>query len=149
MHYFSGLYKKMCEKAVKIQELWREKIGDWDEYCAKSDHEDDFSSTVHLKGMTEEEIEDLVKNNVWLPLDYQIREKLFRTHGLASIRELVEKSYSDYLSEYLENKEKLNKIREHFEQDEIMTVLALMFIMKKYYIKQWDFDKQEWVEIKK
>lgn len=145
MHYFSGFYKKMCEKAVKIQELWREKIEDWDNYCAKSDHEDGFSSTVHLKGMTEEEIEDLVKNNVWLPLDYQIRERLFRTHGLASIRELVEKSYSDYLHEHLENEEKLNEIREPFKQDEIMNVLALMFVMEKYYEKRWDFDEDNWV----
>ena len=31
MHDFSGLYKKMCEKAIEIQKLWREKIQDWDD----------------------------------------------------------------------------------------------------------------------
>lgn len=149
MHDFSGLYKKMCEKAVEIQKLWREKVQTWDEYCRKGDHEDGFATTVSLRGMTQEEIEDLVENNVWLPFEHQIRDKLFRTYGLASIRELVEKSYSDYLGKYCENKEKLKKIKERFEGDEISNALALMFVMERDYKKRWDFDKQEWIEIKK
>lgn len=145
MHYFSGLYKKMCEKAVEIQRIWREKIDPWHEFCRKGDHEDGFGETVGF-GMSEEEIEELIENNVWLPLEYQIREKLFRSYGLASIIELVEKSYSEYIREYSENKEELKKMREHFEGDEIGNVLALMFVMKRYYKKQWDFEKQEWIE---
>lgn len=148
MHYFSGLYKKMCEKAVEIQKLWKEKIQTWDSYCEKGDYENDFSRTVNLRGKTQEEIEELIENNVWLPLEYDIRERVFRTYGLASIRELVEKSYSDYLGKYWENKEKLKKIKEHFEGDEISNALALMFVMEKYYKKRWDFEEQDWVEIK-
>lgn len=143
MNDFSGLYKKMCEKAVEIQKLWREKIQTWDEYCRKGDYENGFSETVSLGGMSEEEREGLIDNNVWLPLEYQMRDKLFRTHGLVSIRELVEKQYC----EYWEDEERIKKIREHFEGNEISNVLALMFVMKKYYKKQWDFDKKDWAEI--
>ena len=148
MHYFSGLYKKMCEKAVEIQKLWGEKIQTWDEYCRKGDREDGFANTVSLGGMPQEEIEELIENNVWLPLAYQIRDKLFRTYGLASIRELVEKSYSEYIREYFENKEKLKKIKGHFEGDEISNALALMFVMEGDYKKQWNYEKEEWIEIK-
>jgi len=81
MNYFSGLYKMMCEKAVEVQKLWRKKIGTWDEYCQKGDYEDGFGETVSLKGMPEDEVEELINNNIWLPLEYQIRRKLF-THML-------------------------------------------------------------------
>lgn len=146
MNYFSSLYKKMCENAVEIQSLWKERIQNWDEYCSKEDLEDGFGQEVHLGGMTEDEIEELIGNNVWLPLEYQIREKLFRTHGLASIRDLVEKEYSKYLSDICNNSEELNLLRKHFEGAEIVNAISLMFVMKKYNKKQWDFIKQNWIE---
>lgn len=146
MNYFSGLYKKMCVNAEEIQGLWRELIQNWDEYCSKEDLEDGFGQEVHIGEMTEDEIEELIGNNVWLPLEYQIREKLFRTYGLASIRDLVENKYAKYLSDICNNLEELNLLKEHFEEAEISNAISLMFVMKKYHKKQWDFEKQNWIE---
>jgi len=135
----------MCEKAVEIQKLWRDKIRTTDNYCKKGDYEDDFSRTVNLGGMEEEEIEELISNNVWLPRDFNIQERIFRDYGLASIRKLVEDSYGEYLS----NEERVKRVKEYFKGDEIMNVLALMFAMEKYYNKRWDYKNEEWIEIKR
>lgn len=145
MDEFSGLYKKMCEKAVEIQRLWREKIATWNEYCKKGDYEDGFSSTVILEGMPKEKREELIENNVWLPRQKEIEERLFKNWKLESIRKSVQKEFSDYAK----NDEIVKKVQQYFESDERWDVLALMFVMEKYYKKRWNFDKQEWIEIKK
>jgi hypothetical protein len=149
MHYFPSIYKKMCMKAMEIQNLWKEKIQDWDEYCRKDDLEDGFGSRVSLGGMPKEEIDELIKDNIWLPLAYQIREKVFRTFGVPAIRKAVELRYTDYMTKLLEEEDKLKAIREHFKGDEIGNVIALMFVMEEDYMKRWDFDKEEWIEIKR
>lgn len=135
----------MCAKAVEIQQLWGETIAEWDEYCEKGDYEDGDSSTVHLKGMPKEEIEDLLENNVWLPRQKEIEGRLFKNWGNEEIRKLVQKQFSDYM----ENDDLVKKVQKDFKADERLYALALMFVMEKEFKKRWDFDNQEWIEIDK
>lgn len=145
MDEFSGLYKKMCDKAVEIQRLWRETIATRDEYCKKGDYEDGFSSTVNLEGMPKEEREELIENNVWLPRQKEIEERVFKNWGIEEIRKSVQKEFSDYVK----NDDLVKKVQQDFEGDERWYALALMFVMEREFKRRWDFDNQEWIEIKK
>jgi len=55
MNEFSGLYKKMCEKAERVQKDWMPQ--EWDDCCEKGDYKDGFSREVHLGIMSNEERE--------------------------------------------------------------------------------------------
>lgn len=146
MHYFSGHYKKMCAKAEEIQKRWKDNIQDWDEYTPKGDYKDGHGWQVQVKI---DDVDEIIENNIWLPLDYQIKERLFKSYGIKNLREKIEKECSSFITEYLKNKEKSKKIESCFgdNRTEIWNALTLMYWMRKYCQKIWDFDKEDWVKI--
>lgn len=136
MHEFSGLYKKMCAKAEEIQKDWKDNIQDFDEYTSKGDYEDGFGTEVQAKI---DDVDVIIENNIWLPLEHQLKEKLFNK-GERKI------SYKKFLKDMV-NKPELKKIEKHFKGEERMNVLALMFWMRNHSGKEWGFDKEDWVKI--
>jgi len=90
--------------------------------------------------------ENFKDNHVWLPKEFQIRERMFG-FGIAALRKITEERF---YQEFLKDEEKVKKIKEKFidKEGDIMDVLALLFIMEYRFKKEWDFAKEEWVEIK-
>lgn len=141
MHIFSVLYRKMCEKAEEIQKDWKPE--EWDDYCKKGNYEDGITSQFHA-GILSEEIEDFKKNHTWLPRAFQLERRVWKTWGTALIRRLEEKRYV----EFIKNEERVEKVKKYFEGDEVLYALALMFVMEDHN-KKWDYEKQEWIKIKR
>jgi hypothetical protein len=56
-----------------------------------------------------------------------------------------------YQNDFLKNKKKMKEIENRFKDkvDDIWDVKALMFVMEHRLRRVWDFDKQEWIKIKK
>ena len=94
--------------------------------------------------MPKEEIEDLLENNVWLPRKAETERKLFKRWRNEKIRKSVEKEFVGYMK----NDDLVKKVQKDFEGDERMSVLAQMFVMEKEFQKRWDFENEEWFEIK-
>ena len=138
MDEFSGLFKKMCETAELIQREWEPK--DWDSYCERGDLEDGFVEDVNLNMISKDELKE---NYIWLPKNYEIRERLFPKFagGAVKIIELIEKQFSEFIED------KVEQIKTHFSEkpDNIMDVLAVLFVMEYRSRKAWNFDTGEWV----
>ena len=103
MQEFSGLYKKMCEKAKEVQDFWEPE--EWDECCKKGDHEEDGIVKQYHPGMlSDEEKKSFKDNHTWLPTSDQLRERAWKTWRYDSIRKLKEKEYIKFLED--EDREK-------------------------------------------
>ena len=97
MQEFSGLYKKMCEKAKEVQDFWEPE--EWDECCKKGDHEEDGIVKQYHPGMlSDEEKKSFKDNHTWLPTSDQLRERAWKTWRYDSIRKLKEKEYLKFYS---------------------------------------------------
>jgi len=139
MEEFSGLFKKMCKTAELIQRKWEPE--EWDSYCEKGDCDDGFVKDVHLNMISKE---DLKKNYIWLPKHYEIRERLFPMFagGAVKIIESIEKQFSEFI------KDNIEQVQSHFSEkpDNIMNVLAVLFVMECRSPKVWNFDTEEWTK---
>jgi hypothetical protein len=126
MEEFSGLYKKMWETADRIQHEWEPQ--QWDNYCEHGDRYDGLAEIVPEEKVSKEKADELRANFVWLPEEYQIRERLFPkfARGAAKLIELIEEQYSEFRDNSIE------KIRRQFSEkpDNIMNVLAVLFVME-------------------
>ncbi len=146
MDEFSGLYRKMCEKAERIQYEWIPQ--QWDDCFKKGDHRDGLADIVRQKEMPEEEIKKFKAKYAWLPRGHDIKDRMLGASRPPKIRDLV---LEHYHNDFLKNKEKMKEIENRFKDkvDDIWDVMALMFVMEHRFRSVWDFDKQEWIEIKK
>jgi hypothetical protein len=145
MDEFSGLYKKMCEKATRLQNEWVPQ--QWDDCCKKGDYSDGYVDIVRHEKMSKEQMEKFKENNVWLPRKYQIEERLFGW-GIQKLKDLAIKRFND---EFLLDTEKMKEIKDKFKdkKGDIWDVKALIFIMEYRFRSKWDYDKEEWIKIKK
>ena len=149
MGEFSGLYKKMCEKAERLQYEWIPR--NWDDaYFERGDYRDEVADIVRQEGMSEEEMKKFKAKYAWLPRENDLRDG--RMLG-ASMPHKVKKwvLVEHYQNDFLKNKEKMKEIENRFKDkvDDIWDVKALMFVMEYRFRSVWNFDKQEWIEIKK
>jgi uncharacterized protein (UPF0335 family) len=92
-------------------------------------------------------MEKFKENNVWLPRKYQIEERLFGW-GIQKLKDLAIKRFND---EFLLDTEKTKEIKDKFKdkKGDIWDVKALIFIMEYRFRSKWDYDKEEWIKIKK
>jgi len=136
MEWFSGKYKKMCEKAEIIQNLW--KPVDWEYYCKKGDYKDgDVLNQVHL-GLIKEPIDQWKENHVWLLTETDLLERVIPV-GVEKLNQLRIEKCTKYV--YEENKQ---IIEESSNKDDIIRILTLKFAMK-WWGFEWDEEKEEWV----
>lgn len=136
MEWFSGKYKKMCEKAERLQEPWNPV--EWEYYCEKGDYVDgDVLNQVHL-GIIEEPIDQWKENNIWLPTETDLIERVIPI-GIDKINQYRMEKYTKYV--YEENKQ---LIEESSNKDDVVKILALKFAMKRWGF-DWDDEKEEWV----
>lgn len=142
MYKFSALYRKMCEKAEVLQKNWSLKPGDW--HCERGDYRDDFGEEFIQKDMSKEEMEDFKSSHVWLPKKHNI-DRLLHTGIQGQNNLTVDRFYNEFL------KDKGKEIKNSFKDkvDDIINVEALIFYMEYEFGMEWDYKKQEWVDIKK
>ena len=147
MDEFSGLYRKMCEKAERLQYEWIPRRWD-DAYFERGDYRDGLADIVRQKEMSEEEMKKFKAKYVWLPRGHDIEDRMLGASRPPKIRDLV---LEHYHNDFLKNKEKMKEIEDRFKDKvgDIWDVKALMFVMEYRFRSVWDFDKQEWIEIKK
>jgi hypothetical protein len=110
MQEFSSLYRKMCEKAVEIQDIWKPE--EWDECCKKGDHEDGIVKEYHPGILSDEEKKSFKANYAWLPKAHQLEKRVWKTWGLDSIRREVM-----YVIALMFVMEKVNKEWDFKEED--------------------------------
>ena len=120
---FSETYIKMCEKAEEIQRLWEPKFGD---YIYSKAHK---SVTIYP---ILPETEKLYRKTdfIWLPTQKQLQDILHSGKTIIPIPCL----------EWQYIATEIWVIKNSFEE------LWLAFVMYKLYNKQWNADKQEWVD---
>jgi len=136
MEWFSGKYKKMCEKAERLQQIWIPQ--DWDYYYRKGDYEDGYSITrVSLKSISEP-IEEWKESHTWLPLDIELEERVLRRE-INSIDNLTLEKYYKYREEVVD------EIKNEFKEDEVLRVIALMFAMRYRFKQVWNDEEGEWI----
>ena len=148
MDEFSGLYRKMCEKAERLQYEWIPRK--WGDACfERGDYRDGFADIVRQKGMSEEEMKKFKAKYVWLPRENDLKES--RMLGASRPPKIRDFALEHYHNDFLKNKEKMKEIEDRFKDKvgDIWDVKALMFVMEYRFRSVWDFDKQEWIEIKK
>lgn len=99
MQEFSGLYRKMSEKAQRIQYEWIPE--QWDDCFERGDYRDGSADIVRQKEMPKEEMENFKAKQVWLPRNYHINRML----GVRppKVRDLV---LDRYHNEFLKNEQK-------------------------------------------
>ncbi len=145
MKDFSALYKKMCDTAKEIQDVWPKYAEEWNCYCRKGDYKDGIAEELHLEGLKEEEKQAIYRENAWIPQSHELRDRFFCRYGLCSLAKDVSARFSEYLI-----KSRNDELMKYpFDQFELMNVVMLMFIMENYHVKIWDFAKGEWVGIKR
>lgn len=147
MSEFSGLYKEMCEKAERLQKDWILQQSDY--YCKRGDRKDgfeEFLSEKEISGMSNEAMENFKSNRIWLPRGYQVINRLLPT-GIQGQNNLMMNCYK----EFREDKDKMKDIGDRLKDKvgDINDVKALIFYMEYECGMTWDYDKKEWVEIKK
>jgi len=147
MYWFSGLYKEMCEKAERLQKEWIFHQSDY--YCKRGDREDGFEEFLtdkEISEMSEKEKENSKSNRIWLPKEYQIRNRLF----LIGTQLQNTWRLNEYYEKFLKDNDKMREIEDWFKGKvgNISDVKALIFYMEGYDMV-WLNDKKEWVEIKK
>ncbi len=148
MDEFSGLYRKMCEKAERLQYEWIPQ--QWDDCFKKGDYRDGLADIVRQKEMPEEKMKKFKAKYAWLPRENDLREsRILEASMPHKIKKWV--LVRHYHNDFLKNKEKMKEIENRFKDkvDDIWDVKALMFVMEHRFRRVWDFDKQEWIEIKK
>ena len=132
----------MCEKAERLQYEWV--LRQWDFCSKKGDYGDGSADIVSQKEMSEEEIKNFKANYVWLPREYDIKDRMLGW-GNPKLRDLA----LDRYNKYLEDEERMKEIEDKFKDkvDDIWDVKALIFLMGHRFKSAWDFDRQDWVEI--
>ncbi len=142
MEEFSGLYKKMCETADRIQREWEPQ--QWDNYCEHGDRHNGLTKFVQEEKISKEKADELRANYVWLPKEYEIIERLLPkfARGAAKLIELIKEQYSEFIYNHVEI------VKSQFSEKpvNIMDVLAVLFFMEYKAHKVWNFDSEEWVD---
>ena len=146
MQEFSGLYRKMCEKAERLQYEWIPQ--QWDDCFKKGDYRDGLADIVRQKEMSKEEMKKFKAKYVWLPRGHDIEDRMLGASRPPKIRDLVSEHYHN---EYLKKEEKMKEIDNKFKDkvDDIWDVKALMFVMEYRFKSVWDYKKEEWAKIKR
>lgn len=131
---FSKKYIKMCERAKKIQEIWKPCLGDY-LYDKFSGHTKVLTTELYWQHQEDPRV-DLVKCNgfIWLPRQDQLQEIFCEEYEGG--KDLWDAFYdfltlkSTYIGKYIGmySAEKL----------------FLAFVMLKRFKKVWDDRKEEW-----
>ncbi len=143
-------YIEMCMAAVKIQEAWEPKCGDFFYYKTDFGNKKSgdvgvvcrsFGSKVYIDD--QENLENCMsaKRAIWLPYQHQLQkmvvddfQKEFNKPPRPELLIIVIREYCDLLF----SKEELKKYN-------TMESLWFAYVMVYRYKKHWDFYKKEWV----
>lgn len=148
MESFSGYFKIMCAKATEVQRLWPEldrPEQEWDYCCPKGEYQDGIIHSLHMKELPKAAEKEFFANNIWLPQEFQIRERLFprvayRIQGII-------KNLNDAYYAYWKSNKAEPFLNEHIQDREREHARALMFIMEYSFRKEWVDKNNEWESI--
>lgn len=133
-------YILMCSKSDEIQKLKPDKSDSSGqificEICGNTYIEDDGINWCqnHI---------DESKNPIWLPDQGQLQDMLLKDKTPDSLDKLLYEFYEESWGYRTTGEWQWNSKELSYEQ------LWLSFVMKKKYSKQWDNNKEEWIEIK-
>lgn len=146
MNSFSGYYKTMCAKAIEIQRLWPEldrPEQERDYYCPKGEYTDGFVDSYEMRQLPKEDEKEFFKNNIWLPQEFQIIQRLFPR--IACAVPGIIKNLNNAYYEYWESKRVEPFLNEHFQDREKDHARAMMFIMEYWFKKEWSDHDANWV----
>lgn len=144
MPEFSALYRKMCDKAKPLKEVWKPRELDW--YCEKGDYRDGPAELLYDKEVpkTPEKIKSFKSKYVWLPYAAQIIERILG-EGIPKLQGSAQSRYGKWIEE---NKDEVEDIENRFKDkvDDINNVKALIFYMQEEHGQVWNYTKEEWIE---
>ena len=129
---FSDQYKKMCERAAKLQEAW--KPAEKDYYLEKGT----TYPQMILSDSEKEEISRMKDNYIWLPSGNMLYRPELQRAGMILSDKLLEKAISSFWEEAKEGKIKIIKGDAH-----IQNLQAAMNIL---FFQEWDAERDVWIE---
>ena len=148
MEQFSARFKRMCAEAIEIQRLWPElerPEQEWDYYCLKGEYKDGFADYRPLVKLLKGDEKAFFENNIWLPQDFQIVQRLFPRLACGS-PPIIENLKTQY-SEYWRTQKAEPFLQNYLNEDERRHARALMFVMESWFNKEWKEESQKWVKI--
>lgn len=137
-------FVKMCSKAEEIQRVWQPKIGDIVIDKTLKYYKEQGFEVIHREMFIENIIgkieysEIWCDGDLWIPTQQDLQDLCLVNGELQNITEYVEEFYK-----FCKEQHKLVTFYNNSWEK-----LWLLFLMKNTWNKEWNFQREEWVEIK-